>query len=698
MNFLGVVFRWWVVLFGLGLLSFPIAFWLFRKFWDGGWALAKILGVLFVSYWVWIVGSLRVFSFNIFSIWLGILLLFYFSYLAWLRVGKSLQRFVRSRWQLLVFEELLFAIGLLTWSWVRAHQPDIHGLEKFMDFGFLNSIMRTRFFPPADMWLAGETINYYYFGHLATAVVTKLSGLSSTLTYNLAIATILGFTFSGAFSLASTLVGYLIPKLASRRRFFLVLAGLVSAIVITFSGNLHAALTIISKGTASYWYPDATRFIPYTIHEFPIYSFVVSDLHGHVSNIPFVILTLSMLLMLLAEYRKRRRFSLFLPETFWRLLGLGFMLGILYMTNALDAPIYLTLIGVSFVACLASRLPLKKAIIKSGIALAVVTSAAFLVSLPFHLNFAPFTSGVALVQARSTVWQLLVLWGFFLFVGVVLLILVFMQNIRRFFSKPLLDPIFSRFMIIVFSTSVLLVIVPEIMYFKDIYIAEYHRANTMFKLVYQTFVLMSLVTGPVFVAWLWQLIACKRGKLRIFLSAIFIAFIIGLASILVYPYFAVGSYYNRFQSRRGLDGIAWLAREYPDDFVVVSWLREKIVGQPVIAEAVGESYSDFARVSANTGLPTVLGWRVHEWLWRGSFDEAGLRTGEVESLYTLGDIKNVCSIVNKYAIEYIFVGVLERQQYPKLKEQLFGQIGELVFSQGASGVYRIRKPCGSFAL
>ena len=42
-----------------------------------------------------------------------------------------------------------------------------------------------------------------------------------------------------------------------------------------------------------YWYPNATRFIPFTIHEFPIYSFVVSDLHGHVLDIPIVLLTIA---------------------------------------------------------------------------------------------------------------------------------------------------------------------------------------------------------------------------------------------------------------------------------------------------------------------------------------------------------------------------------------------------------------------
>ena len=42
----------------------------------------------------------------------------------------------------------------------------------------------------------------------------------------------------------------------------------------------------IGEGMNTYWYPNATRFIPWTIHEFPSYSFVVSDVHGHVLSIP----------------------------------------------------------------------------------------------------------------------------------------------------------------------------------------------------------------------------------------------------------------------------------------------------------------------------------------------------------------------------------------------------------------------------
>src|SRR3990167_4289917 len=89
------------------------------------------------------------------------------------------------------------------WAIIRGFQPDIEGLEKFMDFGFMNSVVRSRFFPPLDMWWAGGSINYYYFGHFLSGMLTKLSGIEPSVTYNLAIANIFGLGVMGAFSVGS---------------------------------------------------------------------------------------------------------------------------------------------------------------------------------------------------------------------------------------------------------------------------------------------------------------------------------------------------------------------------------------------------------------------------------------------------------------------------------------------------------------
>ena len=68
--------------------------------------------------------------------------------------------------------------------------------EKFMDLAFLNSLSRYSAIPPADPWLSGSTINYYYWGYLLAAAQAKLSGVPPLTAYNLAIATFAGRSFA----------------------------------------------------------------------------------------------------------------------------------------------------------------------------------------------------------------------------------------------------------------------------------------------------------------------------------------------------------------------------------------------------------------------------------------------------------------------------------------------------------------------
>lgn len=689
---LGEMTRWWLTVIGLGLLAAPLAMVVFEPLRDRGWGLTKALALALISWWVFLAGSLNFLPFTRTALLVGIALLFLASLVTGMRRREDLFRFLTRNWRLLVAEELLMGVGFVTWAWIRAHQPDIVGLEKFMDFGFVNAILRTRFFPPPDMWLAGESINYYYFGHLAAAVLIRATGIGSAIGYNLMIATLFSLALAGGFSLGSTLGLRLLAGVAPRRRMVLAsLAGGVSALVLVFGGNLHAVVSLLSQGDREYWYPDATRYIPFTIHEFPHYSFVVADLHGHVSNIPYVLATLGMLLsLLLADIRRLQ----YLPRRLsWVRLGVGgLLLGILYMTNALDAPIYLGVIGVALTSvALAGRFSFHQ-LRGLGIVLGSLTVIALAASFPFHLSFAPFSAGLALVQTRSSLTQLLVLWGFFLFVGGVFATLALVRD-RWSLPKRTSASVAAGFVFLLVGVSFFLVLVPEVVYFKDIYIAEYQRANTMFKLVYQAFLLMSLVTGPVLATliWSWRVAV---ARLRLLLLLLLAVFVVGLVSILIYPRFAVASYYDQLRFWRGLDGTAWLARAYPDDAAAIWWLREFVQGSPVIVEAVGESYTDYARVSANTGLPTILGWRVHEWLWRGSFAEPAKRTEEVARLYTTQDPVLACEIIDRYGVEYVFVGALERRAYPDLEEQTLATLGNLVFAQGETRIYRIHSPCG----
>ena len=70
-----------------------------------------------------------------------------------------------------------------------------------MDFAFLNASTRAAYFPPEDPWLQGHGISYYYFGYLIMGMLTKLTGIHSSIAYNLSLALIPAMAAAGAFGL-----------------------------------------------------------------------------------------------------------------------------------------------------------------------------------------------------------------------------------------------------------------------------------------------------------------------------------------------------------------------------------------------------------------------------------------------------------------------------------------------------------------
>ena len=102
--------------------------------------------------------------------------------------------------------EVLFLLAFAVWAWIRAHNPSIVDQEKFMDYGFLNAILKTDSFPPNDMWLAGFSINYYYFGYILIAGVTALSGVATAVAFNLANVTLFALTALGVFGIVHNLI------------------------------------------------------------------------------------------------------------------------------------------------------------------------------------------------------------------------------------------------------------------------------------------------------------------------------------------------------------------------------------------------------------------------------------------------------------------------------------------------------------
>jgi len=678
---------WWSTIFILGTISLPLTFVVFKKFWDKGYIFSKIISLILLTYIVFILGVFRFLSFSSTSL-MGIIIIAILLDFLYLR--KNHQKFIktlRNHWKIILFEEILFFTILTVWSFVRGYAPDIEGLEKFMDWGFVNSALKSQYMPPADMWFSGLPINYYYFGHLMIAVLTKLSNISSAITYNLAIASTCALTFTLSFSLSSNLVFALLKKINYR---LVIAAGLFSALLLTFGGNLHPLYKIakidiqnegklvltreaITKATQTYWYPDATRFIGFdpdtndkTIHEFPLYSFVVADLHGHMNDIPTVLLFIGLLFILSFSIKRSRiNWQLIIPS--------GFLLSVAYMTNAWDFAVYGLVYAIFYFLYLlftdSFAFSLKFTLIH-GFLIIIFW---YIFNLPFSLNFTPMVEGLRLADAHTPFYQLFVLYGGFWLICLPFVTWFVMYLIKNKLSKLNNSDIFVFSLII---AATILVIIPEIGYIKDIYISDYRRANSMFKLVYEAFIIYSVVSGYIIVR------LRKYLLLKIFFVLIFM-------SQMIYPYFAIKSYYG-FKNYQGLWGLNFLKNSYPDNYLAINWLNSNISGQPVILEAAGDSYTTYNQVSVATGLPTVEGWIVHEWLWRGGYDQPAAREADVKKIYQSTNVVEARSLLQKYSVKYVFVGDKEREKYPDLNEKIFSDLGaRVVFESGLTRIYQL---------
>ena len=123
----------------------------------------------------------------------------------------------------------------------------------------------------------------------------------------------------------------------------------------------------------------------------------------------------------------------------------------------------------------------------------------------------------------------------------------------------------------------------------------------------------------------------------------------------------------------------------------IKWLKKNVKGAPVVLEANGDSYSGYERVSAMTGLPTVLGWYVHEWLWRDDTADLNEKSADIESIYTSSDEEYVKELLEEYDVFYIFVGSKEREKYgDALNEEVLNSLGEVVFQDEEYSTYILK--------
>lgn len=767
------VLSWWMALLVLGVVMQPLCIVLFSRFHDGGWIFAKALGAGVCGWLLWFLSSLKILKFTYASTFIVLFIvavvgvvLFYFLGMKRNRKFRIAEFYTRERLTAMLCSEVVFFCIYVFWCYLKGINPAAFGTERMMDYGFMLTIFKSEYMPPLDMWFSGNSINYYYFGQYLAAYLSKFSSVPVTHGYNIAMTMIAAFGFCMPYSIVNNLIrvrlsdrkeeklneyqekkSRLLGEIREGEPFYRPLfAGTLAGLAVAFSSTMHYPVfkfiipklykLLGKKDPDKYFFSNATRFIGHfyerddkTIHEFPVYSYTLGDLHAHVVNTIFVMTILAILFAIILR-RKDRIDEMRLTGSIMEvpkslvseafhpmIITCAFLTGLFRMTNFWDFPIYFVVAGaIIFFSNLIIYDFYGKAWLLTLIQAVVFVVISHIVSLPYDLTFDSISTGIGITFRHTWFREFLVVWGL-PFACLIAFFVALLFELRpkekkekkeakkeakkaaekskkndseakesaakdseakesivkdpadgadeeeeeEEYADSFIERLLSSltcsdlFVLTTMLCAAGLILIPEVIFVRDIYGAAYERSNTMFKLTYQAFIMFGMGMAYIVSRFLFM----PKSKFQKGFGCVAFMLLIWCAGYFnqCYEDWYSGKYTT-------LDATAFISGKNKDDAEMIRYINDNITGQPVIAEMVGFSYSYFNRVSVFTGNPTVVGWWSHEYLWRSKGGkemppEQKERNDDVLKLYSSTDINVIRNIINKYDIDYIYYGECE---------------------------------------
>ncbi len=778
---------WLIAIELIGIIALPIVYYLTPWLPDRGYSLAKPVVLLLVFYPLWLLASTPLVPNSTLTIWLILVALIAVSVWLFRRHRSQIVSFYRREQSALIIMEVVFITVFSIWVLLKIYDPGINHTEQPMDFAFLNASASSQHFPPQDPWLAGESVSYYYLGYLIFGGVSRLADVSTSVGYNLALATVAGMAATVIFGLA-----YNIVRLVGGRLGSALLTGSAALILLMGIANLVSGLELVRAGgggtpgfwewvdikgldspqQSSEWHPDesgwwwwrATRVIDtvedgssqdYTITEFPFFSFLLGDLHPHVMSLPFVLAWMGLMLnFIMSPIRLGMRWGLPDYDTLISLGIMGLFLGALAFINFVDIAVFgAVFVGITVIKGYSQGRSVWRGLAAGLTVAAPVLLLAVALYLPFYLSFRSQASGVLPVEEYVTrPFHFFMIWGLFLAIVVPFLLWETAalarrgRNLRRREAiavsiaiallpwlvwvpfQGVLDWNISEtmgtawgrlvhilpvvllvalavygallrarasanstedntrqgalaltFVLVMAAVALLLVMGPELFRIVDLF---GNRMNTVFKLSYQAWALFAVV-GAFALYYMVSRFSGMNPVMRLAAYGWAGVFAVGLLMSLYYPLAAAYTKSLGPSGNATLDGLAYIEASNPSERLGIQWLKENAGADDRIVEAVGDSYSDYGRISSSTGIPTVLGWKFHEEQWRGSRKPFEGREEDVRALYQTASLEEARRILDKYRINYVIVGPREMTTYGSEGLSKFEQLGELVFPSSA---------------
>jgi YYY domain-containing protein len=383
-----IIFNWWLLVTIAGATVLPLLTRLLSGLPDRGYTLARPAGMLLIGVVFWfmaILGFIDNSSGSVVLAWLIVLTLSLTVHFKLPGASFSWRDWWRENRTAVIVSELLFIALMLIWALYRAHQNELRSTEKPMDLAFMSAIRHSATFPPSDPWLSGYSISYYYFGYVLAATMSMLTGVATTIGFNMNIALLFALIGTTTFGVVYNLVrsrayvlkeGIRILPYAAQPARVAIVTGLLAMVFIIWMGNFFLPLVEIpyQTGNASesylefwdvdgrdealpesqgrnsieqwdgWWWFKASRAIEdqdlngnhiEVIAEFPQFSFLLADSHPHVMALSFGLLAMGLALNTLLMPVKPQA-----PH----ILLYGVCIGALIFLNTWDFPVYLALL------------------------------------------------------------------------------------------------------------------------------------------------------------------------------------------------------------------------------------------------------------------------------------------------------------------------------------------------------------------
>lgn len=787
---------WYLMIFAIGVFTWPLMFSLFKDTHDKGYASARFAGMLLSAYIGWVLSSNGV-PHERWLLWTIYGFLALTGLVAFLAQRKAIIDYVKKNFRVLFLVEILFLVLFAIDLVIRVSNPDLwhpyRGGERPMDLSFLNAVIKSTSFPPYDPWMAGGYINYYYYGFVIVSAPVKALGIVPTIAYNFILPTL----FASVGVLSAAVVWNLALWEKEHQIGKMIIAGVSGAVGVILIGNLgtiqlifrslqkmvvsnelvDATNTLIFSRWAwalqgslklfqgerlpigvgdYYWAPS--RVMPLgdlAITEFPLFTFLYSDLHAHMIALPITIFVLLWVVVLLRSQNTS------MVSWFSMMTVGGFLVGTLKPTNTWDYPTYLILAFAVITYAILRKQEERTFFdeLSGWKKLFLLMPSLFLFFIAGKIFFAPFDQWYGLgysevsvwMNEKTPIWSTLTQWGFFFFIILfwmgkttidwlantpisalnklrpyrsvilmaiaLLIVLILSFHIALKVSVAWFLLLFAAWVLILLlrpgasdaeklvlfmvGTGLMLNLLVE----SVVLSGDIARMNTVFKFYYQAWTLFA-ISAAVCVVWLARDLRRMKPSWQM---AYELGFAILLFSALLFTFTATfDKARDRMSDQTGitLDSMDymktatyWDKQEFSlaDDYAGIRWMQENVLGSPVIIEANTPEYRWGTRYTIYTGLPGVVGWNWHMRQQRAITPSYWVtdRVDQVVTFYQTEDIDQALAVIDKYDISYIVVGELERIYYQPTGLEKFsandGVYWNKVFDQGNTQIYEVIK-------